>query len=80
MKKLIQCAVASALLINVSTAFAVPDNLRIIGNLVEEPCTILPGDENILMEFFDTPEKTFTPMVKLRLKSLRLNWPTVTQR
>ncbi|WP_272676447.1 fimbrial protein [Providencia huaxiensis] len=59
MNKLIQCAVAGALLIDVSTAFAVPDNLRIIGNLVEEPCTILPGDENIPMDFFDTPEKNF---------------------
>ncbi len=46
-----------------------PDNLRIIGNLVEEPCTILPGDENILMEFLihqknfyaygETPPKEF---------------------
>lgn len=79
MNKLIQCAVAGALVINFSTAFAVPDNLRIIGNLVEEPCTILPGDENILMEFL-IHQKNFTPMVKLRLKSLRLNWPTVTQR
>ncbi|EMK3758481.1 fimbrial protein [Providencia rettgeri] len=59
MNKLIQCAVAGALLINISSAFAIPDNLRIIGNLVEEPCTILPGDENITMDFFDTPEKNF---------------------
>lgn len=59
MNRLIQCVVAGALLMSVSSALAIPDNLRIIGNLVEEPCTILPGDENITMDFFDTPEKNF---------------------
>ena len=59
MNKLIQCVVAGALFMNVNAAFAVPDNLKIIGNLVEEPCTILPGDENVPMDFFDTPEKNF---------------------
>ncbi|MDR2224738.1 MAG: type 1 fimbrial protein, partial [Providencia sp.] len=59
MNKLIQCVVAGALFMNVNAAFAVADNLKIIGNLVEEPCTILPGDENVPMDFFDTPEKNF---------------------
>ncbi|WP_353242687.1 fimbrial protein [Providencia sp.] len=59
MNRLIQCMVTAALLINTSAALAIPDNLKITGNLVEEPCTILPGDESIVMEFFDTPEKNF---------------------
>lgn len=59
MNRLIQCMVVGALLINASNALAVSNNLRITGNLVEEPCTILPGDESIVMDFFDTPEKNF---------------------
>ncbi|GAB1437331.1 fimbrial protein [Providencia sp.] len=59
MNKLIQGMVAGALLINIGNVLAVSNNLRITGNLVEEPCTILPGDESIVMDFFDTPEKNF---------------------
>lgn len=59
MNRLIQYMAAGALLINASNVLAVPDNLRITGNLVEEPCKILPGEENIVVTFFDTPEKNF---------------------
>lgn len=59
MKRVIKYAVIGALFANTSLAFAVPNNLRITGNLIEEPCTVLPGNENIPMEFFDTPEKNF---------------------
>ncbi|WP_369308848.1 fimbrial protein [Providencia rettgeri] len=68
MNRLIQYMVAGALLINASNVLAVPDNLRITGNLVEEPCIILPGDENIQMEFFDTPEKNFYSYGKTQSK------------
>ncbi|HGN0343787.1 TPA: fimbrial protein [Proteus mirabilis] len=40
-----------------STAFAIPDNLYFHGILVDEPCTIKPGDETVVLDFGNIPDK-----------------------
>lgn len=35
------------------------ENMRLHGILVEEPCTILPDDESIHLDFSNIPDKTF---------------------
>ncbi|MCW2257493.1 type 1 fimbria pilin [Providencia alcalifaciens] len=37
--------------------FAIPDNLHFHGILVEEPCTIKPGDESVRLDFGNVPDK-----------------------
>ncbi|MBP6122459.1 MULTISPECIES: fimbrial protein [Providencia] len=59
MNMLTKVALIITLLPYGSGALAIPNNLQIRGNLVEEPCTILPGDEKISLIFWDTPEKNF---------------------
>lgn len=39
------------------TVFAIPDNLHFHGILVEEPCTIKPGDESVRLDFGNVPDK-----------------------
>lgn len=39
-------------------ALAIPNNLHLHGFLVEEPCTIKPGDDAILLDFGNVPDKT----------------------
>lgn len=39
------------------SAFAIPNNLHLYGTLVEEPCTIKPGDEKVRLTFGNTPDK-----------------------
>ena len=40
-----------------SAAFAIPDNLYFHGILVDEPCTIKPGDETVVLDFGNIPDK-----------------------
>ena len=40
-----------------STAFSAPDNMRFHGILVDEPCTIKPGDETVELDFGNIPDK-----------------------
>ncbi|HEJ9486942.1 TPA: type 1 fimbrial protein [Proteus mirabilis] len=41
----------------ISTAFSAPDNMRFHGILVDEPCTIKPGDETVELDFGNIPDK-----------------------
>ena len=43
------------------SGFAIPDNLYFHGILVDEPCTIKPGDETVVLDFGNIPDKTFMP-------------------
>lgn len=40
-----------------STVFSAPDNMRFHGILVDEPCTIKPGDETVELDFGNIPDK-----------------------
>ncbi|VTP83608.1 fimbrial subunit [Proteus vulgaris] len=39
------------------TAFSAPDNMYFHGILVDEPCTIKPGDETVELDFGNIPDK-----------------------
>ncbi|MGJ3353886.1 fimbrial protein [Providencia sp. Je.9.19] len=57
MNRLIKLAIAAILLPYGSCALAIPNNLYLHGTLVEEPCTIKPGDEKVSLTFGPTPDK-----------------------
>ncbi|WP_193016281.1 fimbrial protein [Proteus sp. FME41] len=40
-----------------SPAFSAPDNMYFHGILVDEPCTIKPGDETVELDFGNIPDK-----------------------
>ncbi|MGR6438694.1 fimbrial protein [Proteus mirabilis] len=63
-----------------SAAFAIPDNLYFHGILVDEPCTIKPGDETVVLDFGNIPDKNLyaykrTPskLFQLRLSECNLS-------
>lgn len=53
-------------------AGAVPDNLYFHGTLVDEPCTIHPGDETVELPFGNIPDKNLYAYQRTPSKDFRI--------
>lgn len=51
---------------------AVPDNLYFHGTLVDEPCTIHPGDETVELPFGNIPDKNLYAYQRTPSKDFRI--------